>query len=346
MKNKHYIEIPRIRIPIWPPNLSGNWRAWLPSRGNVLFTLLVISALFWAQSAGALPLPAPTAPNTSTGTIAYQGRLADSAGTPLTGTYSMIFRIYNAAIGSAPLWSEQWTGPNSVQVSDGLFNVMLGSMAPISQTMITSNSDLWLGITVGADNEMLPRVQLGTVPFAMQALTVPDGSITQAKLAPDVNLLPPAGSITTTMLANGAVTAAKLAPNTLLVFNASTTQSYWQPPHCDLNSYPVPGLSISMTVDAPGRLLVDFTGLGGNFAAGASIYTSVFVDNVEVKTAQGSPLLGGCDSSGGSNPYCTLANSTAQSLNPGNHTVEIRVMCGGSAYALVHSGWLRAMFVP
>jgi hypothetical protein len=28
---------------------------------------------------------------------------------------------------------------------------------------------------------MTPRVQLGSVPFAVQALTVPDGSITQAK---------------------------------------------------------------------------------------------------------------------------------------------------------------------
>jgi hypothetical protein len=51
---------------------------------------------------------------------------------------------------------------------------------------------------VGTDDEMQPRVQLGSVPFAVQALTVPDGSITtakiadgavtQAKLASDVNL--------------------------------------------------------------------------------------------------------------------------------------------------------------
>jgi hypothetical protein len=39
-----------------------------------------------------------------------------------------------------------------------------------------------LGITVGTDDEMTPRVRLGSVPFAVQALTVPDGSITAAKL--------------------------------------------------------------------------------------------------------------------------------------------------------------------
>ena len=74
---------------------------------------------------------------------------------------------------------------------------------------------------MGTDDEMEPRVQLGSVPWAVQALTVPDGSITtekiadgavtQAKLGPDVNLEPPDGSITTAKLADGAVTTAKIA---------------------------------------------------------------------------------------------------------------------------------------
>jgi len=110
----------------------------------------------------------------------------------------MIFRLYATLTGGAPLWEEQWTGSNSVRVSDGLFNVMLGSLTPIQQSVIAGHDQLWLGITVGTDDEMQPRVQLGSVPFAVQALTVPDGSVTtakiadgavtQAKLASDVNL--------------------------------------------------------------------------------------------------------------------------------------------------------------
>ncbi|MBK6432681.1 hypothetical protein [Candidatus Amarolinea dominans] len=155
----------------------------LPTPGNVIFTLAMIALLVLAQSAGALPLrlTGPDAP--STNTIAYQGRLADAAGAPLTGTYSIIFRLYNAASGGAPLWEEQWTGTNGVRISDGLFNVMLGSLTSIPQAVVTGNSTLWLGITVGTDNEMAPRVQLGSVPFAVQALTVPDGSVTTAKIA-------------------------------------------------------------------------------------------------------------------------------------------------------------------
>ncbi|MBM4456459.1 MAG: hypothetical protein FJ011_01635 [Chloroflexi bacterium] len=190
--------------PRSPHRLSG----WLPSRGNVIFTLLMIALLIAAQTVGALPAGrpqggdhkgiAPTA--TSTGTIAYQGRLADADGNPLTGTYNMIFRLYDAATGGVPLWEEQWTGSNGVKVSDGLFNVMLGSLAQLPISQFTNSPSLFLGITVGTDDEMAPRVQLGSVPFAVQALTVPDGSVTTAKIA------------------DGAVTQAKLSSQLTVPF--------------------------------------------------------------------------------------------------------------------------------
>jgi hypothetical protein len=166
--------------------LSNRLAGWLPSRGNVIFTLVMIGLLIAAQSVGALPLGRPQgiAPtSTSTSTIAYQGRLADANNQPLTGNYGMEFRLYDVSSGGTPLWSETWTGSNSVSVSDGLFNIMLGSLNPIPQSVITGHSSLWLGITVGSDTEMVPRVQLGSVPFAVQALTVPDSSVTTAKLA-------------------------------------------------------------------------------------------------------------------------------------------------------------------
>ena len=213
MKIKKQLRIPAISIPLWWPDLPGDWRAWLPSRGNVIFTLVMIAVLLWAQSAGAVPFRAESA--ASTGTIAYQGRLANANGVPITETLNMSFRLYSAVTGGTPLWTEQWSGSNGVKVSDGLFNVMLGSLTPIAQSVITGNSNLFLGITIGTDDEMTPRVQLGSVPFAVQALSVPDGSITAAKLASDVSLVPPDGSITTAKLADGAVTSKKLAQGTL-----------------------------------------------------------------------------------------------------------------------------------
>ena len=60
------------------------------------------------------------------------------------------------------------------------------------------------------------------MPFATQALTVPDGSITKAKLASDVKFSPADGSITTAKLANGAVTKQKLSDNSLVRSSSAT----------------------------------------------------------------------------------------------------------------------------
>jgi len=239
---------------------------WLPSRGNMIFTLVMIALLVLAQSAGALPLPVTQhAPrNTSTGTIAYQGRLADAAGAPLTGTYNMIFRLYAVATGGTPLWSEQWTGSNGVRVSDGLFNVMLGSLSQLPVSQFTNYQSLFLGITVGTDDEMAPRVQLGSVPFAVQALTVPDGSVTSAKIADgavtqvklgaDVSLIPPDGSITTAKIADGAVTARKLA-----VPSAHHRSSYYFSTNSS-SFTPISGAEVTLELDVASKMLIVFAG--------------------------------------------------------------------------------------
>jgi len=154
-----------------------HWRDWLLLLcSNTFFTLVVVVALFWAQSAHALPWTnAPTAAS-STSVWPYQGRLANNAGTPITAAVPMTFRLYNVSSGGSALWQEAWA---SVQITGGLFNVMLGSQTPIPQNII-NNTSLWLGISVGADSEMTPRVQLGSVPFVS---SLPDGSIGMAKIA-------------------------------------------------------------------------------------------------------------------------------------------------------------------
>ena len=162
--------------PARSDRLGRALRWFTPNGGTILLVLVLIAT----QSVWARSMQSTTA--TSTSTISYQGRLADTGGEPLTGLYNMEFRIYDAPDGGVPLWEEFWTGGNSVQVSDGLFNVMLGSIETSLAAAIEGHDELYLGITVGTDSEMTPRVQLGSVPFSMQALTVPDGSINGEKL--------------------------------------------------------------------------------------------------------------------------------------------------------------------
>jgi hypothetical protein len=181
----------------------------LPNGGTVLLILLLIATQsLWAQS-----LPGPTI--TSTSTISYQGRLADANGNPLTGVYNMEFRIYSHPTAGEPLWSEYWTGGNSVQISDGLFNVMLGSMNTSLVSAIQGNNELYLGITVGSDTEMSPRIQLGSVPFSMQALTVPDNSITGAKIVENSisSREIAAVAVSSEHIIDNAISSSKIAPS-------------------------------------------------------------------------------------------------------------------------------------
>ncbi|CAG0989121.1 hypothetical protein ANRL4_02355 [Anaerolineae bacterium] len=314
MKHKHIgVDVPVPDIRLSQP-MTERIRRWLPSRGSVTFTLLVVGVLFWAQSVGAFPAAMLNTPTASTGTIAYQGRLADAGGAPLTGTYSMIFRLYNVATGGTPLWTEQWIGPNSVQVSDGLFNVMLGSMTLVSQTIITGNNNLWLGITVGTDDEMLPRVQLGNVPYAVQALTVPDGSITTAKLAPDVSLVPPPNSITTTMIADNAVTSAKLARKmTKLVSTASVSM-----PNTGM-AYDI--LAATITLDKP-TLVTIYASIGTqNNSSDTYFYTEVVVDGNRVIHSDSWNRVGIGEQS---------MMSTVVTLESGTHQIRLRATPGSN----------------
>ena len=198
--DRYHIERQTPRDPDLPPAPSNRWTRWLPTRGNVVFSMVLVAGLVLAGRAGALTLGAPAA--SSTAVIPYQGRLANADGSPFTGPQNMEFRLYAAPAGGTPLWAEFWTGPNAVNVSDGLFSVLLGSLNTGLAGVVQANGQAYLGVTVGTDAEMAPRVQLGSAAYAMQALTVPDGSIGTAKLAD--------GAVTTAKIVDGSVTTAKI----------------------------------------------------------------------------------------------------------------------------------------
>ena len=109
--------------------------------------------------------------------INYQGKLTDSTGaTVANGTYNMRFWLLNSdsiATTSAE-WTEELTGTNRVQVTSGLFSVMLGSTTAL--TGVDFNQPLYLGVEIGGtggtptwDGEMSPRKVLGAVPAAFEA---------------------------------------------------------------------------------------------------------------------------------------------------------------------------------
>ncbi len=109
--------------------------------------------------------------------INYQGKLTDSSGVAVAdGTYNMNFWLLasSTAATSTAVWSEVRTTGDRVQVTNGLFSVMLGEVSSLSS--VDFNQTLYLGVEIGGttvtptwDGEMSPRKILGAVPAAFEA---------------------------------------------------------------------------------------------------------------------------------------------------------------------------------
>jgi hypothetical protein len=125
-------------------------------RVNIILALVVVAVLGFSARAGVPSL------------INYQGRLTDNAGNPLDVTVSIKFTIYDDSTGATTKWSE--TQP-SVVVANGLFNVLLGSVNPISDTVFVG-PNRFLGIKIGVNTEMTPRTRLVASAYSLRAHAV------------------------------------------------------------------------------------------------------------------------------------------------------------------------------
>jgi hypothetical protein len=95
-------------------------------------------------------------------TMSYQGVLTDGGGNLVPdGNYNLTFRIWDSPVAGSMLWSEAHVG---VPVTKGGFSLVLGSIDDLNLSFFGSH---YLGIQVGADPELAPRVELTSTPSAM-----------------------------------------------------------------------------------------------------------------------------------------------------------------------------------
>jgi len=117
-----------------------------------IMILLMAGFLYLSQmAAGAVPQ-----------LLNFQGVLRDGSGDPVSdSTYSVTFRIYDAAAAGSILWSEV----RSVATTDGLFTVQLGSITPVPDSLFFDTTR-YLGITIPPDPEMTPRQRLTSTGYS------------------------------------------------------------------------------------------------------------------------------------------------------------------------------------
>jgi hypothetical protein len=130
--------------------------------------------------------------------INYQAKI-DANGVPFDGVGHFKFAIVDHG-GTNTYWSNDGMSTNAVEptaavslnVSGGLLNVMLGNAAHPNMIAIPASTfahpdahiRMWFGGADGtAFEHLVPDKPLGSVPYALMAETVPNGSLTGEKLA-------------------------------------------------------------------------------------------------------------------------------------------------------------------
>ncbi len=99
--------------------------------------------------------------------INFQGKLTNPDGTNVTdGNYSIVFSLYSAASGGTAIWTET---QSTVAVSAGIFQVSLGSVTALPGSVDFNSASIYLGIKVGTDAEMTPRIQFTASPYAFNS---------------------------------------------------------------------------------------------------------------------------------------------------------------------------------
>src|SRR4051794_10823037 len=97
---------------------------------------LVVLVLALTGHIGAASSSTVASLSATTTTISYQGRLTNAAGTAVSTTLPMTFRLYTVPTGGTAVWTEARTATNAVPVSGGLFNILLGSIVPVPISLL------------------------------------------------------------------------------------------------------------------------------------------------------------------------------------------------------------------
>src|SRR4051812_5241485 len=111
-------------------------------RGGMFFLRASSIACLILLGGAALAAPAPA-------TFAQQGRLLHTDGSPVTGSISMTFAIYDAAAATTSIWNETQTVTLD---ANGYFAVQLGSMTSLGSSAaltaaLGAGTTIYLGTT-------------------------------------------------------------------------------------------------------------------------------------------------------------------------------------------------------
>ncbi len=244
--------------------------------------------------------------------INFQGKVVNKvAGTNVAnGNYDFEFKLFNVSSGGSAIWTETRTGGNQVAVTDGIFQVSLGSVTTFASAGVDfTNDTIYLEVSFNSE-VMGTRIRLSSAAYSLfaeqvQGLTIPSGetvtfadSFTTAGAFPltlttsaSTNVtLPTTGTLAT--LAGAESLTNKTIGSTGLVFSGATT---------DIDTAAAEGLTLqgraaSAFNTTSGNLSFQVAGTGTiatvQIGAGGSGSTTPDYFGLDVKSDTGDPAGG------------------------------------------------------
>lgn len=94
--------------------------------------------------------------------VPMQGFLTDAEGTPLDGQHAIEVNLYAASTGGEALFTDQ----QMIDVEEGYFTFYIGRGDLLDLSLFPSNAELFVGVSIDDDDELQPRTELATAPYA------------------------------------------------------------------------------------------------------------------------------------------------------------------------------------
>jgi hypothetical protein len=98
--------------------------------------------------------------------IGYEGRLTDQYGTPITTPTQFTFKIWDDATATGAGHIKCTSIETITPDSSGVFSTVIDVPDPVFD-----GTDRWLGVAIGTDSEMTPRIRVASAPYAYKALS-------------------------------------------------------------------------------------------------------------------------------------------------------------------------------
>jgi hypothetical protein len=290
--------------------------------------------------------------------INFQGRLVGTDGTNVTnGNYSVVFSLYNVDSGGANIWTETQT----VAVANGIFQVDLGASTAFPSNLDWNNDTLYLGIKVGSDAEMTPRIRFDAVPYAFNSEKVNGLTVTSTTgtlTIPNTKTISFADSFTTsganalTLTTVGTTNVTLPTGGTLLTTTVSANQTITSTQSSGtvfsvVDSTTLTAAAVGQSISLTGTGAFDQTGLKITLsgATGSNLNALIVNDgtnNTAVLSKSGDLTLGVVSTSAGS---LILANTSANTVavkssssTSGSYTLTLPIDDGNSGEVLRTDG--------